>query len=190
MSKWEADVIRLKANDPSLTTLDLEKNSIGVKGAKAIAEALKDNTVLTTLDLNSNSIGDDGAKAIAEALKVNTVLSTLYLRGNSIGNDGAKAIAEALKVNTVLTELDLDSNSIGDSLLNKIQGTVQIRSKDFLKSQNSDDNVFKCYRYVAAALISEETTLIRVDDIEAQLKACPDGARPLWNHSVAPCNRR
>jgi hypothetical protein len=34
-----------------LTTLDLRVNSIGDKGAKALAEALKENSVLTTLRL-------------------------------------------------------------------------------------------------------------------------------------------
>ena len=69
---------------------------------------------MTTLYLNRNSIGDDGAKAIAEALKVNPVLTTLLLWSNNIGDDGAKAIAEALKVNPVLTNLELGDNSIGD----------------------------------------------------------------------------
>ena len=41
----EKSVKRLKANDPSLTKLSLIGNSIGVDGAKAIAEALKVNTV-------------------------------------------------------------------------------------------------------------------------------------------------
>jgi Ran GTPase-activating protein (RanGAP) involved in mRNA processing and transport len=95
-TELKKSVKRLKANDPSLTELNLTAKSIGDDGAKAIAEALKVNTVLTSLSLDDNSIGDDGAKAIAEGLKVNTVLTRLDLDNNSIGNDGAKAIAEAL----------------------------------------------------------------------------------------------
>jgi len=45
------------------------------------------------------SLGNKGAKEIAEALKVNTSLSTLVLRGNHIGFKGVMAIAEALKTN-------------------------------------------------------------------------------------------
>ena len=96
-----------------LTRLELQMNSIGNGGAKAISEALKVNPVLTNLRLFDNNIGDDGAKAIAEALKVNPVLTNLLLSGNNIGDDGAKAIAEALKVNRVLTSLGLSSNTIG-----------------------------------------------------------------------------
>jgi Ran GTPase-activating protein (RanGAP) involved in mRNA processing and transport len=96
-----------------VTSVDLRANSIGVDGAKAIAEALKVNAVLTSVDLQLNSIGDDGAKAIAEDLKVNAVVTTLGLMYNNIGPEGAIAIAEALKVNAVLTTLNLGYNSIG-----------------------------------------------------------------------------
>jgi Ran GTPase-activating protein (RanGAP) involved in mRNA processing and transport len=82
---------------PVLSTLILWKNNIGDEGAKAIAEALKVNTVLTVLYLGENNIGDDGAKAIAEALKVNAVKTTVLLGDNNIGDEGAIAIAEVLK---------------------------------------------------------------------------------------------
>jgi hypothetical protein len=96
-----------------VTTLDIGGNSIGVEGAKAIAEALKVTAVMTTLYLGGNKIGDEGAKAIAEALKVNAVLTTLGLYDNKIGAEGAKAIAEALKFNALLTTLSLTDNKIG-----------------------------------------------------------------------------
>ena len=44
-------------------------NSIGVEGAKAIAEALKVNAVLTKLDLKYNKLGEAGKKAVREAVK-------------------------------------------------------------------------------------------------------------------------
>ena len=73
-------------------------NSIGVDGAKAIAEALKVNPVLTSLDLQTNSIGNGGAMAIAEALKVNAVLTKLnLLQGNKMGEAGKKAVRDAVK---------------------------------------------------------------------------------------------
>ena len=72
-------------------------NSIGVDGAKAIAEALKVNPVLNNLDLVSNDNKDDGAKAIAEALKVNAVLTKLYLEYNQLGEAGEKAVRDAVK---------------------------------------------------------------------------------------------
>ena len=97
-----------------LQRLDLYNNQISDDGAKALAEALKMNTVLQRLGLGRNQISDDGAKALAEALKMNTVLQWLYLAGNQISDDGAKAIAEALKMNTVLQWLYLNDNQISD----------------------------------------------------------------------------
>ena len=81
--------------------------------------------VMTTLSLIWNEIGDEGAKAIAEALKVNTVLTRLRLGENKIGDEGAKAIAEALKVHAVLTELHLGYNEIGDAGKTAVQDAVK-----------------------------------------------------------------
>ncbi|KAF9308059.1 hypothetical protein BGZ91_007991 [Linnemannia elongata] len=76
----------------TLTTLNLDENSIGDNGAQALAEALKTNSTLTTLELQNNSIGYNGVQALAEALKTNSTLTTLYLDGNSIGDNGAEAL--------------------------------------------------------------------------------------------------
>ena len=69
--------------------------------------ALKVNTSLTSLNLDGNSIGDEGANSLSEALRVNTSLTSLDLRDNSIGDEGAHSLSEALRVNTSLTSLDL-----------------------------------------------------------------------------------
>ncbi|KAG0013471.1 hypothetical protein BGZ81_001003 [Podila clonocystis] len=99
----------------TLTTLNLQSNSIGENRAQAVAEALKTNSALTSLSLVGNSIGDKGAQALAQALKNNSTLTYLDLRGYSIGKNGAQALAEALKTNSTLTTLNLGRNSIGDN---------------------------------------------------------------------------
>ena len=53
--------------------------------------------MLTSLILWENNIGDEGAKAIAEALKANTVLTKLVLWNNSLGKAGGKAVRRAVK---------------------------------------------------------------------------------------------
>ena len=45
-------------------------NSIGVDGAKAIAEALQDNNVLTTINLNKNSVGVNLLNEIEKLVKI------------------------------------------------------------------------------------------------------------------------
>eukprot|EP00943_MAST-04B_sp_MAST-4B-sp1_P008599 g8599.t1 len=98
----------------SLNKINLSYYGTGVKGAKAVAEALKVNTSVTEIYLENNNVGVEGAKAIAEALKVSTSLTEIYLGRNNIGVEGGKEIVEALKVNTLLTRIDLSNNNIGD----------------------------------------------------------------------------
>ena len=74
----------------------LDKNQIGVEGAKALAPALKELTSLTSLDLSNNlfsmlllddnQIGDEGAKALPSSLKELTSLSILSLGNNLYHN--------------------------------------------------------------------------------------------------------
>ena len=133
----------------TLTTLNLQYNQIGEKGAQSIADALRTNTVslflllthspshphphhrrlltqtLTTLNLQYNQIGEKGAQSIADALRTNTVSLFLLLTHsphspsltidafshrhsphsisplNQIGDKGAQSIADALRTNTV-----------------------------------------------------------------------------------------
>ena len=105
---------RIRDNDPTLTSLDLTHNKIGVDDARAIAEALKTNTTVKSLDLGWNKIGAAGARVLVEALQINTTLTSLDLRGNEIGYDGAIVVAWALKTNTSVTSMKLELNKIGD----------------------------------------------------------------------------
>ena len=116
---------RLRANDPSLTTLELGGNLIRSADAVALADALKINTSLTTLLLDWNQIGDEGAVALAEALEVNTSLEVLFLSCNQIGPAGAIKIADALRTNTSLTTLNLNTNQIGDEGAKKIADALR-----------------------------------------------------------------
>jgi Ran GTPase-activating protein (RanGAP) involved in mRNA processing and transport len=99
----------------TLAVLNLRKTSIGAAGGASLAAALRVNSALTELNLWNNSIGDAGAASLAEALKVNTALMELNLAGNSISNAGATSLAGALGVNSALTSLDLGRNPIGNA---------------------------------------------------------------------------
>ncbi|CAF3600126.1 unnamed protein product [Rotaria sp. Silwood1] len=56
---------------------------------------------LTTLQLDGNDIGDKGAYHIADGLKTNQTLRKLSLRYNEIGYKGAFRLADVLRNNTV-----------------------------------------------------------------------------------------
>ena len=123
------------SNLPTLTSLNLAGNNIGVEGVKVIAKgnfaALKslnlstnyyigavgakaiangNLTALNTLNLARSNIEDDGAKAIANGNL--TALNTLNLASNNIGDEGATAIANGNL--TALNTLDLTQNCIGE----------------------------------------------------------------------------
>jgi len=99
----------------ALTKLNLRWKYIGVKGGKAIGEALRSNTTLTELNLWGNGIELEVIEAIGEVLKINTTLQILDLSYNEIEGEGAKLIANALKTNRALIRLDIENNNIGIS---------------------------------------------------------------------------
>ena len=86
-------------------------NKLGAECARALAEALRGNTVLTAVRLRSNGLGDAGAAALA--VHGNTVLTELRLEVNGLGCAGAAALAEALCGYAGLTALYLNGNGIG-----------------------------------------------------------------------------
>lgn len=77
----------------------------GDLGAKALAEALADNTAVTMLSLYGNRIGGQGVEALADMLADNIAITDLWFRGNQIGNKGAEALAKALAKNRVRYQL-------------------------------------------------------------------------------------
>ncbi|KAG0041438.1 hypothetical protein BGZ83_001798, partial [Gryganskiella cystojenkinii] len=127
----------LKTNT-TLTSLILRSNSIGSTGCQALGKALKTNTSMTFLDLQWNFIGDIGAQRLGEALKTNKTLRSLNLEHNSIEDSGGQALGEALKTNTTLTELLLKSNSIGDSGAQALGKALKINTS--LTSLNLEHN--------------------------------------------------
>jgi Ran GTPase-activating protein (RanGAP) involved in mRNA processing and transport len=93
---------RIKANDPTLTTLNLSHKALTDADIQPLANALATNTFLTNLNVGGNQIGDEGAKALA----ANTTLTNLDVSRNQIGVEGAKALA----ANATLTTLKVAWN--------------------------------------------------------------------------------
>ncbi|KAL0242628.1 hypothetical protein GEMRC1_005191 [Eukaryota sp. GEM-RC1] len=73
----------------------IERTSVSM----LLIESLKVNTSETRVNLECNSIGAQGVRALADALKVNTSVTRVNLQCNSIGAEGVRALAVALKVN-------------------------------------------------------------------------------------------
>ena len=103
---------RIRENDPTLTSIDVQYYDIGPEGAQALADALQVNKTLTSINLGSNNIGPEGARDLADALRVNKTLTSIDLGLNGIGFEGAQALADVLTRNTTLTFIDLSGISM------------------------------------------------------------------------------
>jgi hypothetical protein len=116
----------------------LSDNTFGLKGARAIAKALKENINLQTIHIHHNSIGDKGANAIAEAIKENRSLVKLCIGSNNISELGGKDILNALRQieSSEIREIDLKGNEMSEKTLEKIDEQInQIihRTKGIIK---------------------------------------------------------
>lgn len=60
-----------------LRTYRLKGNNLGDEGVRVVIQLMRKNTFVHTLGINSNKIGLAGAEAIADALKENKVLKKL-----------------------------------------------------------------------------------------------------------------
>lgn len=77
-------------------------------GVAFIAEALRSNHSLTSLDLQANSLTNEDGVSLALALTVNTSLQELNLEQHFFTREGAGgALLDALRVNTTLKALNL-----------------------------------------------------------------------------------
>ncbi|CAI2366739.1 unnamed protein product [Moneuplotes crassus] len=109
----------------SLRALNLSKNMIGTKGAKAIA-----SLQISELDLSSCKLGVGEASALSKLIKENLMLKKLNLYNNKVQIEGTRFISKALEENKTLEFLDLGSNLIRNkgfqSLTTCINGSLKV----------------------------------------------------------------
>ena len=113
----------------TITSLDLQKNSIDGNGAASLSQALKANSSLTSLDLSTNRIEDTGAASLSQALTANSSLTSLDLSWNGIGATGAASLSQAIKASSSLTSLDLSFNRIHDTGAAHLAQSLKAKSK-------------------------------------------------------------
>ncbi|KAL0240142.1 hypothetical protein GEMRC1_010249 [Eukaryota sp. GEM-RC1] len=172
-SSISRSLIELLKVNTTVTSVILSGNSIGVEGAKVLADALKNNSTVSILNLWNNSIGDEGARALAGALKVNTTITSIDLSFNSIGSEGAMAFAEVFKVNTAITSVDLDNNNMGDegarALAEALKDNASVTRFNISSNSIEDDGA----RALAEALkVNNTVTSINIDNNDISDEGC------------------
>ena len=113
---WEDPIRRLKANDPTLTELDLDYSGIPDEATARLAKALRHNTHLEVLKLSGNNLTDDPiidlSKCIAKSSHL--PLKELELNFNLITGASAEALHKLL-MRTGLT-VNLFGNEVEDEM--------------------------------------------------------------------------
>ena len=70
---------RLKKNDPTLTTLNLDYGNIGIDGANALHDALCHNRVVYEIHMHHANLGFDGTRILFEGLKGRGIKTSISL---------------------------------------------------------------------------------------------------------------
>jgi Ran GTPase-activating protein (RanGAP) involved in mRNA processing and transport len=105
-----------------LVKFTISDNNLRAEGGKALAKALKNNTIMKELNIAKNYLGYDangcddmsGVIAISNAIPTMGALKKLLMAKNRIrGAKAGKALGKMLAANTVLKELDLSDQGNG-----------------------------------------------------------------------------
>lgn len=129
-------LLKLMANDPTLTELHVEHSFCTDVAIVALTDALMHNSVLTELHLSGNPLTDVAAVLLAHALTVNRTLRTLAVRDVSFTIAGLEQLGRALELNDTLTTLDIDRQQYDDdsdashALHAKIQQLLHLHKYD------------------------------------------------------------
>ena len=97
--------------DPTQSELVLRRKALNSRIAPLLAGVMSRSITLTTLDLQSNSLSDSGVRCLSLGLRC-SILKRLNLAHNFVRIEGLTAIAESLVDNSSLTSLDLSSNPL------------------------------------------------------------------------------
>lgn len=102
----------LKANDNSITYINLGSNMIDNRCIESLGEYVKISNSITKIDIGYNMISDLGIKLLAPYLSINNSITHLFLQGNE--NITSKSIPVLLKIieTTRLEEIEIRNVSI------------------------------------------------------------------------------
>ena len=103
--------------------LYLGNNTIGAKGATALAKMLPSFELLEVLGLSDAGLDEVDVEKVLKALKSCEKLKELYLGNNTIGAKGATALVEMLPSFLCLKLLNLQNVSLDEEVKTKLRGT-------------------------------------------------------------------
>ena len=116
-------VEKIKCNDPSLVSVNL--NNVYTKENQFIEmfQALEQNTYLKDLSLANTGMTDTAAAVLASALEVNKTLETINFESNNVNPQTIAKMFEAMNVQQTLVGLK-GSNQQAQFLGNKVETAI------------------------------------------------------------------
>lgn len=163
--------------------LDLSNCKLGVGGASAFSKVLNKNHTLKRLNLYNNSIKVEGCRFLAKSLEENKTLELLDIGCNKIRNKGFEALACCLSNN--LKVLAAKSNQIKDRAFNEFMHKYTESENSTLKSLLLASNDISMY----AIKLAEESVGEKLY-IDLSLKLENHNDRTLFLCGIVPTNTK
>ena len=130
-----------QAEQPTrISKLDLSYNEMGDAGADAVGRLLREVPSLSWLSLAGNSIGVGGARTLADTLGGDGYSGSLRhfnINGNPVHNEGGMHLARMLLSNRTLQVVDFGSTQLGTEAI--IALATVLKTQPFVEEINLDN---------------------------------------------------
>ncbi|XP_033743774.1 leucine-rich repeat-containing protein 74A-like [Pecten maximus] len=102
------------SNNATILHLDISGNDIGLKGAIALADAIRENVFIADLNISNTNIDAKGVHALVSALLLNRTVTKLNLSGNKLDNDFTADLTKLIERSDYISDLDLSHNELDE----------------------------------------------------------------------------
>jgi Ran GTPase-activating protein (RanGAP) involved in mRNA processing and transport len=157
--------MRVAANDPELTALDLARRQIGITAGSRLSPALAYNGTLVSIDMQQNHLGDEGGQRLVDALasaarEKRSKLRSLNLASNKIGSRCSDSLQTLLGLDgCMLRSLWLQGNHISDAGAVVISAGIDANGK---RGANSSSNASSTQDAADYALVMQKRALLEL----------------------------
>ena len=134
-----ADKIGIMLCHSSITSVDLDGNTIGDVGVEKLVEHLKSNKTIKHLDLWDNGITSNGASHLRKLFSLNhTTVNSIELGGNPLKDEGVDLILQSITIN--IEYVGLYNTGITSSCSSMSTALHKIKSISFTPPDNYDSD--------------------------------------------------
>ncbi len=146
------------ASESKIEVIEIGRNRLESKGAKALAKVLAAKKSFTKVNVQQNGIKKDGTIELLKSIRDNPGIEELFLNDNWVkGEEAVTLLDDIARICTKLRVVNLSDNNIGDAASEKIFEILN-------KHGSSLERLFYNYNE-----LSTETTIRKCLDIALKL---------------------